>query len=83
MALVETVIAGSLYDFLVGLQDPDTVTEADKAKIKAYADGFTDWIVTTIKSATIVVPSGVPVATAGSAVAQTGATTGPGNATIN
>ena len=35
-----------------------------------------------IKTATITVSPGIPVATAGSPAAQTGATTGPGTATI-
>lgn len=37
---------------------------------------------TWIKTATITVNAGIPVATAGSPTAQTGATTGPGTATI-
>lgn len=36
-----------------------------------------------IKAATITVPAGILVATAGSAVAQTGATTGPGSGIIS
>lgn len=83
MALVNLTISKSLYDFLVSLQDPDTITNEDKDKIKKYADGFTSWVVDTIKSADIVVPAGVPVSTAGSPTAQTGATTGPGNAVVS
>ena len=83
MALVKTAVAKSLEDFLLGLQDQDTITNEDKVKIKKYASGFSDWVIETIKSATIIVPAGVPVSTAGTAVAQTGATTAPGNATIN
>lgn len=36
-----------------------------------------------IKTATVTVSPGIPVSTAGTALAQTGATTGPGTATIS
>ena len=83
MALVNTVISKSLFDFLISIQDPKTITDADKDRIKAYADGLTDWMVETIKSADVIVPIGVPVATTGSPSAQTGATTGVGKADIS
>lgn len=47
------------------------VAEAIANRVDAY-----------IKTATITVNPGIPVATAGSPAAQTGATTGPGTATI-
>lgn len=48
------------------------VAEAVANRVDAY-----------IKSATITVAAGIPVATAGSPTAQTGTTTGPGTATIS
>lgn len=49
---------------------------------KELSSAIADEIDTWIKTATITVNPGIPVATAGSPVAQTGATTGPGTATI-
>lgn len=48
------------------------VAEAIANRVDAY-----------IKTATVTVSPGIPVSTAGTAVAQTGATTGPGTATIS
>jgi hypothetical protein len=48
------------------------VAEAVANRVDAY-----------IKTATITVNPGIPVATAGSPAAQTGATTGPGTGTIS
>lgn len=45
----------------------------------AIADGVDAWI----KTATVTVAQGIPVATAGSPTAQTGATTAPGTGTIS
>ena len=83
MALVKTKISKSLEDFLISLQDSKTLTKEDKAKIKKYADGFSDWLIESVKSATITVNSGIPVLTAGGPAAQTGATTAPGTTTIS
>ena len=44
----------------------------------AIADGVDAWI----KTGTVTVQPGIPVSTAGSPTAQTGATTGPGTGTI-
>ena len=46
---------------------------------KAIADGVDTWI----KTGTVTVQPGIPVATAGSPTAQTGSTTGPGTGTIS
>jgi hypothetical protein len=46
-------------------------------------DIFCDAIDAYIKSATITVAAGIPVSTAGTALAQTGATTAPATATIS
>lgn len=45
----------------------------------AIADGVDAWI----KTATVTVAQGIPVATAGSPTSQTGATTAPGTGTIS
>lgn len=66
--------------------DKDTL----KAKLKAIdpssddvIDKMVEAIDTYIKGATVTVVAGIPVATAGSAAAQTGATSGPGTGTIS
>ena len=61
-----------------------------KAKLKAIdpsdgdvVDKMVDAIDEYIKGASITVAAGIPVSTAGSAAAQTGATTAPGTGTIS
>jgi hypothetical protein len=48
-----------------------------------FAGKLADAIDVYVKSATIIIAAGVPVATTGTAVAQTGVTTAPATATIN
>lgn len=48
-----------------------------------FATGLADLIDAYVKTGTVTVPLGVPVATAGSPTAQTGATTAPGIGTIS
>ena len=48
-----------------------------------FADGLATLIDTFVKSGTVTVAAGIPVATAGSPAAQTGATTAPGTGTIS
>lgn len=48
----------------------------------AFADKLADIVRNAILSATVTVPTGIPVATTGAAAAQTGATTAPAIATI-
>lgn len=48
----------------------------------AFADKLADIVRNAILSATVTVPTGIPVATTGIAAAQTGATTAPAIATI-
>lgn len=50
---------------------------------KAFADGLAGIIEAAIKSATVTVEAGIPVATAGTAAAQTGNTTGPGTGSLS
>ena len=51
--------------------------------IEYLATKITEAVDKYLKSATVTVPAGVPVATAGSAAAQTGTTTAPGIGTIS
>ena len=50
---------------------------------KKVAEAVANRLDAYIKTATITVAAGIPVATTGTAAAQTGATTAPGTATIN
>ena len=83
MALVQPTIADNLYNFLLSLQDPATVTDEDKTKIRAYANGLTTWLIASVTSATVTVAPGIAVTTAGSPTAQAGATVAPGTAVIS
>lgn len=62
------------------LQD---MMKKEKDATDEFADKLATIIDTYVKGATITVAAGIPVSTAGTAVAQTGATTGPGTATIS
>lgn len=70
MALVPQNLATQLYDFF---QKMRTVTDVDDM---AMAQEFANIIDGYIKTAQVA--PGIPVSTAGTAAAQTGATTGPG-----
>lgn len=48
-----------------------------------FADGLANLIDTFVKTGTVTVASGIPVATTGTAAAQTGATTSTGTGTIS
>lgn len=60
-----------------------TSTDDPADSINRIAIAIADAVDVYIKGATITVPSGIPVATAGSAAAQTGATTAPATAIIS
>ena len=83
MPIVDTVISAEIYQFMVQAQDAGSSTNEDNQKIKSFADNLAGVISNAIKSATVTVALGIPVATAGSAVAQTGATTATGTAIIS
>jgi hypothetical protein len=74
MAVVEKTISAQIYAFMKAssLKKQD---DSDKA-MKDFSDNLAKVIATAIKTATV--NPGIPVSTAGTAVAQTGATTGPG-----
>lgn len=74
--IVEVQVSKQLEQLLLSMQD--NPTPETREKIQKLSKGLTSWLVDTIKSATVVVDPGIPVSTAGTAVAQTGATTSPG-----
>lgn len=74
--LLQSQIKQAFKDQQTKTQDPDAALEDLAQKIAAAVDAF-------VKSATVTVPSGIPVSTAGTAAAQTGATTAPATGTIS
>jgi len=78
MAVVESTIEASLNLMLTQLltKDPDLIP-SEFAKELAIIIG------TAIKSGTVTVALGIPVATTGTAAAQTGTTTAAGTGTIS
>lgn len=75
----KTTLSKSIVALIKGNKNGDN----PDAAIKEFADGMTDIIIAAIKSGTVTVSPGIAVSVAGSAVAQTGATTAPGTGTIN
>lgn len=72
-ATLQAALAADFKSIDLGNEDASNkIAEIIANRVDAY-----------IKSATITVSPGIPVATAGSPAAQTGATTGPGTATIS
>ena len=77
MAVVKTSIEAEINQMMADLlQDQPETIPSD------FANKLADIIRNAILSATITVPSGIPVATTGTAAAQTGTTTSPAIATI-
>lgn len=70
MALNKTALAQSILKLMT---DARKETEIDDSK---FANGLADAIDAFVKTGEV--QAGIPVSTAGSATAQTGATTGPG-----
>jgi hypothetical protein len=70
MPLNKTALAQSILKLMT---DARKETEIDDSK---FANGLTDAIDAFVKTGEV--QAGIPVSTAGSATAQTGATTGPG-----
>ena len=79
MPLVKATLKASILSTLNTLK----IEEDQAAAIDKFADDLATHIDTYIKSATVTVAAGIPVATAGSPSAQTGATTATGIATIS
>ena len=78
MAIVNATIKASIGTLI----NTTSQLEPEQAK-EQFAQGLANIIETAIKSGTVTVAAGIPVATAGTAAAQTGATTAPGTGTIN
>lgn len=78
MPIVEATISAQI-DALI---ETSSQQEPEQAII-TYKDGLATIIATAIRSATVTVAAGIPVATAGSAVAQTGVTTAIGTGTLS
>lgn len=79
MALVKPTLKAQIRD---AFNAQRSNTDDPEGALTDLADKLTNAIDAYIKSATITVQPGIPVTTAGSATAQTGATTGPGTTTI-
>ena len=87
MALATQVLQANLQRKIKAILDApfDEKSDPEEVKMKfaqelstAIADEMDMWI----KTGMVTVQPGIPVATAGSPTAQTGATTGPGTGTI-
>lgn len=76
----ESNVKVQLEEFLLSMQD--NPTEETKSKISKFSSGLTKWLVDTIKSSTVIVDPGIPVTTAGTPTAQSGATTAPGSGSL-
>jgi hypothetical protein len=82
MPIVETVIAKEISTFMKA-KAGDTLTPEASKQMDDFANSLAGVIANAIKSATVTVSAGIPVTTAGSPTAQTGATTGPGTGTLS
>jgi len=77
MALVKKKLKTNIEQLLSDMRKREKVSDSYFAEqLAAMIDEY-------IKSATVTVAAGIPVATTGSPAAQTGATTAPGKATIS
>lgn len=72
MPLIKDTLKAQLLAVFLKENTPDEAADQIAAAIDSY-----------IKTATITIVPGIPVATAGTAAAQTGATTGPGTGSIS
>ena len=77
MALVKANLKVSILALVADMRTKENNADDE------FADELSTIIHDYIKTATITVAAGIPVATAGSAAAQTGATTAPATATIS
>lgn len=87
MALATEALKAALKVDILDILNTPITEKSNDAEVKnnfaiklsnAIGDRLDAWI----KTGTVTVQPGIPVATAGSPVAQTGATTGPGTGTI-
>lgn len=78
MAMSKAALGKAIADLIIDKNAPADM----KAKITSQWTNIAGEIIDEIKKATITVAAGIPVSTAGSPTAQTGATTSTGTATI-
>ena len=78
MAMSNASLGKASADLIIDENAPADMKE----KIKSQWTNIAGAIIDEIKKATITVAAGIPVSTAGSSTAQTGATTSTGTATI-
>jgi hypothetical protein len=78
MAMSNVALGKAIADLIIDENAPADM----KAKITSQWTNIAGAIIDEIKKATITVAAGIPVSTAGSPTAQTGATTSTGTATI-
>lgn len=78
MAMSNASLGKAIADLIIDENAPADM----KAKITSQWTNIAGAIIDEIKKATITVAAGIPVSTAGSPTAQTGATTSTGTATI-
>ena len=78
MAMSNVALGKAIADLIIDKKAPADM----KAKITSQWTNIAGAIIDEIKKATITVAAGIPVSTAGSPTAQTGATTSTGTATI-
>ena len=78
MAMSNVALGKAIADLIIDENAPADM----KAKITSQWTNIAGAIINEVKKATITVAAGIPVSTAGSPTAQTGATTSTGTATI-
>ena len=78
MAMSNVALGKAIADLIIDENAPADM----KAKITSQWTNIAGAIIDEIKKSTITVAEGIPVSTAGSPTAQTGATTSTGTATI-
>lgn len=78
MAMSNVALGKAIADLIIDENAPADM----KTKITSQWTNIAGAIIDEIKKATITVAAGIPVSTAGSPTAQTGATTSTGTATI-
>ena len=87
MALATAALKAALKTDILDILNTPITEQSSDAEVKnnfatKLANAIGDRLDTWIKTGTVTVQPGIPVSTAGSPVAQTGATTGPGTGTI-
>ena len=78
MAMSNVALGKAIADLIIDENAPADM----KTKITSQWTNIAGAIIDEVKKATITVAAGIPVSTAGSPTAQTGATTSTGTATI-